>query len=68
MTEDEWRAATDVLAMVDFLRNHTNRMTARKLRLFDVACCRDIWNRLPDERSKQAIQVAERFADGLADR
>jgi len=63
MTEQEWNTT----ASIDDLRYFVFRNGAeRKLRLFSCACCRRVWEQLSDERSKQAVTVAEKFADGLA--
>jgi hypothetical protein len=64
MTEAEWLACTDPAPMLEFLR--AQRTTSeRKLRLFAAACCRRVWDWL-GEKSRRAVDVLERYVDGLA--
>jgi hypothetical protein len=67
MTEAEWLTATESLPMLQFLQE-SGKVSERKLRLFACACVRRVWHLLRDERSREALEVAERFADGRANR
>lgn len=75
MNEHEWVIATDPAAMLDFLDGKTSE---RKLRLFACACVRRHWDRLRfhagrveviaahHHPARQAVETAERYADGEA--
>jgi hypothetical protein len=65
MTEAEWLACTDPQKMLAFLE-HSGRASERKLRLFAVACCRRLPEAATYGRARKALEVAERYADGLA--
>src|SRR5947209_19416130 len=47
--------------MAEFLQP---RLSDRKLRLIACACCRRVLEFMEDHRSRQAVLVAEQFADG----
>jgi mannitol/fructose-specific phosphotransferase system IIA component (Ntr-type) len=65
MTRQQWLTCTNPREMMLVLES-CGRLTERKARLLGVAVCRCIWDLLDDPRSWQAVEVAERFADGLA--
>jgi hypothetical protein len=44
-----------------------DRASPRKLRLYACAWAYDLWHRMTDERSRTAVVIAERFANGLAE-
>jgi hypothetical protein len=50
--------------MLSFLRD-SRKPGDRKLRLFACVCVRRVWHLLARHNSKRAVEVAERYADGL---
>jgi hypothetical protein len=69
MTEAEWLAGDDPRPMLEFLRvrrGATRRAAGRrKFRLVACACLRDVWHLLERPGSREAVEIAERFCDGL---
>ena len=45
---------------------HKEFLTEKILRLFACRCVREVWHLLEDDRSKTAVEVAERYAVGEA--
>lgn len=65
MTEAEWAVCCKPYEMLACLQE-TGSASERKLRLLACACVRRLWPLLIDDRSRQAVEVGERFADGTA--
>jgi hypothetical protein len=64
MTEAEWLACGDPRPMVLHLGRDAGE---RKLRYFAFACVRRLWDTVPAEPLRRAIEASERHADGLID-
>src|SRR5438445_9904820 len=65
MTEAVWLVSVDSRAMIATVRD---KGSERIWRLCAVACLRTIQVQMRDTRSREALDVAERFADGTATR
>jgi hypothetical protein len=63
MTEEEWLTGTDALRLVEHVHPRA-RTRSRKYLLLNCACCRHLTPRFADDRLAQAIDRAERGADG----
>ncbi len=62
MNEEQWLAGTDFYDMLQYLHQQGKM---RKLRLFAVACCRRLDHLPVVKRARTAVDLAERFADGV---
>jgi hypothetical protein len=63
MTASEWLTSSDPESMLKMILADASE---RQLRLFACACARYHWSDFDHARSREAIEVTERFADGLA--
>jgi hypothetical protein len=64
MTEAEWLACTDPALMLKFIQSSYQTLSARKLRLFAVACCRSIISGQTEREVREAVDTLEQFAEG----
>ena len=62
MTEEEWLTTDYAFSLFDSVCRKSSR---RKARLFAVACARRVETKLPEVRPRVALDLSERYADGL---
>jgi hypothetical protein len=69
VTEAEWLGRDKPADMLMFLREELagREGARRKIRLWVAACCRQVWHRLTNPRSRKLVEASERYADGEAD-
>jgi hypothetical protein len=63
VTEAEWLTCDDPDGMLQLAGQG---MSERKRLLLACACCRRIWPLITDERSRRAVETAERYLEGQA--
>jgi hypothetical protein len=63
MNECEWHACGDPKRLLEHLADVPDE---RRLRLFAVACRRRVRDLRTDEAADRVLELAERYADGLA--
>jgi hypothetical protein len=64
MTEAEWLKCSELGPLLGFLHG---KVSDRKIRLFAVGCCRQIWRWIKDRDCQQAALLSEQYADGGVD-
>ena len=68
MDEPRWQSERNVYLMIKYLRDERSmartKAGRRKLRLFNVACFRLLWDVL-DDQARRVVEVLEREAEGV---
>jgi hypothetical protein len=62
MIEEEWLTSTKSWKLLRFLESQ--KLPDRKWRLFACASVRRVWHLVTEPTARQAVEVAERYADG----
>lgn len=62
MTEAGWLGSAEPRLMLEAIEGEASD---RKLRLFICACCRAIWPLMSERSWREAVEIAERYADGV---
>jgi hypothetical protein len=66
MNEEEWLSCDSIEELLNLVEaEDIVKVTARKHRLFYVACCRSVFALMPDHRSRKAVEIVEEVADDL---
>lgn len=65
MTPAEWNASAEPQTLLFWLHEQ-GKLSERKARLFAVAVCRRVWQLLPHQAYRDAVEVAEKYADETA--
>jgi hypothetical protein len=60
MNEAQWLPGTSPVGMLQSLRG---KISDRKLRLFACACCRRVWDLLPDDANRNLVVAAENYPE-----
>lgn len=64
VSDDRWRLETRPFHMLRWWEYYRGEPTDRQKRLLACSCCRRKWPHLSDDRLRQALETAERYADG----
>lgn len=62
-TAEGWRGCGDPAVLLESVRDAADE---RRLRLFACACCRAVWDLLPEGPHRRLVEVIEAYADGQA--